>query len=807
MEYSIGAIVASCKGTYSGSATNSIITSISFDTRKLIRGKGVLFLDLASDVSDSLSNLHKAQQLGVSFAMSSYQGDEFDTLELIHVENVLEAVQLWAKNHRQQMDIPIVGITGSNGKTIIKEWLSTLCTHNWIVKNPGSYNSQIGVPLSVLEILPKHEIGIFEAGISKPNEMYRLEDIIRPTIGIITNIGDAHEHGFKDRGQKIDEKLKLFKNPETPIIYRKEADSLLADKIELLPNKKYSWSTSMEADYLVWFNMDKRVATITVEKEIYTWTFKSLFKDQASLENLTHCIIAALVLKISKTSIRKRLLELHPISMRMEMKAGQHNCLILDDTYNADMKSLQAALELAVLQCEDRPIHLVISPFLELHQEHIYSLQEMIDAFPIYQISYIGSDSILKHENIQHYPSVHALLTSYEKQPWEHQMIVLKGARQYRLESFLKVLGKRVHRSQLEIHLDDIRSNVNTFRKLIQPKTLLMAVVKASAYGSDSITLSKWLVKQGVDYLAVAYIDEGVELRKAGIVTPIMVMNPDLVSVEALKKYDLEPEFYSVQQLYTWCRYMHAGQIPIHLKLDTGMHRLGIKEDELKDALNLLKAHKLKIKSIFTHFHSSEVGEMDSKSHAQVHRFNKMVAQIEQVVGRIPIKHCCNTAAISRFPQFHMDMVRLGIGLYGITNDESFSKALKPVHTWKSYIAQIKRIKKGDYVGYNQTFKASKNMVIGVVSIGYADGLPRALSNTGFMVQIENGLVPIIGVISMDNCIVDLTSIYQQVQVGSEVLLTYDGQQMQDISAKANMIPYELLCLIGLRIKRIFIKE
>lgn len=785
--------------------TNTLIEKIYFDSRLIITGTNSLFLDLEPNKEASKRNQIDAINKGVLAILSAFKHDiTYQSIILLIHQEPLNAIQNVATNHRKKYDIPIIGITGSNGKTIVKEWLSVLLSDLHICKNPASFNSQLGVPLSILELSSQNEVGIFEAGISEPDEMSSLHKIIEPTIGILTNIGDAHDAGFQGRHEKFQEKWKLFSSCNYIITKAEILDTFHSKSnydAEII-----SWSFQNDGNVFISKNKSEKGTNLKLSGR-FSGEFFISFQAPISIENTIHSILAAMVLGLEQDLIQKKIYNLQSVSMRMELKSGKNNCLLLDDTYNADLVSLQAALEFAMSQKESRNLSLVISDFKDLSPTYQKGLWEIINAYPIDQLWHIGSNSLhWKNGRAVSFQNTNELIKQWQKSPPKNSLIIVKGARRFKLEKIIDFAIELVHNTELTIHLDRIHHNLKAYRSQLLDDAKIMAVIKAGAYGSDSVTLGKYLSKK-VEYIAIAYIDEGVQLRKAGITNPIMVMNPDLRAHNLLIEYSLEPEIISIEQLEDMYQLMPDQKLHIHLKFDTGMNRAGCLPNQKEQAIEIIKKSNWKIQSIFTHFHSSENPKADKKTERQFELYQSIVAYFKNHIDSPFMQHCCNSAAISRFPQYQLDMVRLGIGMYGISGDKSFQNQLLDVHSWTSYIAQVKTIKKGDGVGYNHSFTAPNDMKIAVVNVGYADGLPRRLSGKDFSLYIQDNAVPIIGNISMDSCVVDVSHL-ENVFAGMEVeIVNFSSQPIHHIAEKAEMIPYELLCQVGPRVRRIYVSE
>ena len=732
------------------------------------------------------------------------------------------ALQQLAIHHRMKFkDISVIGITGSNGKTIVKEWLSDLISDLKVVKSPKSYNSQIGVPLSVCQIRHQHQWGIFEAGISRPGEMVRLRDIIRPDIGIITNIGDAHAEGFEDRAKKLREKLLLFEYCKA-IIFN-EDDPLISGMIrDMYPEKKLlSWGAEGDATLFRITSLEKRAASSTLHL-IFNHQRLNItvpFADHASLSNIGHCIAVMLHLSYPLDIIAERVAGLHNISMRMEMKSGIRDSVIINDSYNADLQSLKIALEFQAQQSGNRDRMLIISDFFQTgldtaelniriaHLMHVYQLSDVIAIGP--QIAAIEPflDPFILFRS---FATTEDLLKGINDVYLDGKIILVKGARKFELERVVSILTARKHSATLETDLQALASNLRFFSDRLRPGTGIIAVIKAAGYGSGSIELAKFLEFSKVAYLAVAFADEGVELRKAGIRIPIMVLNPESGSISDMIRHNLEPEVYTTVQLEEILQTLRSEQVTqfgIHIKLDTGMHRLGFGINEIDTLLQLLTDQELiTIKSIFSHLSSSEDPGDDSYTHEQAALFDKMFNKITDVLAYYPPKHLLNTAGILRFPQYHYDMVRLGLGMYGIDVSGKEKLSLEKVHTLKARVLQIKRLSAGDAVGYNRKEILKEDADIATVNIGYADGLLRNSGNRNYSVRIKGRDYFIIGNVCMDLIMVSLDKEHD-VHVGDEVIIFGKDKDIESLADVNKTIAYEILSRISPRIKRVYIQS
>ena len=741
------------------------------------------------------------------------------------VENAIRALQNLVIEHRKKFDIPVIGITGSNGKTIVKEWLSTLLSSDYgISKSPRSYNSQLGVPLSVWEMNENHTLGIFEAGISKSGEMENLEPIIRPTIGIFTNVGSAHDEGFRSRKQKTTEKLRLFCRSKT-LIYCKDYGDIdeeiqillraVNPTIELIGWSKKSNNTTWVQTQKFDGENTKHYTTIQVshKEQIHLFTIK--FVDDASIENATHCIFLMLHLGISISEIQARLNLLKPIAMRLELKQGINDCYLIDDTYNNDFAGLSMALNFMSQQHTQHRKVLIISDLLQsnLKENELYeSIADLVRGKEIDQIIGIG-EVISRNKNLfrngSFYDSTEDFLEKYPINQFNNSLILLKGARQFMFERIVNRLIQKVHGTVFEVNLDALTNNLNYYRSKIGTSTKIMVMVKAFAYGSGSAEVASLLEYHRVHYLGVAYTDEGVTLRQNGIKLPIMVLNPQPESFAKLIEYNLEPEIYSFKLFNQYLDYIASfkkNTFKIHLKLDTGMHRLGFEEHEIEQLIGLLQHNPpIKIATIFSHLVGADESEHNDFSHLQIEKFERMSQKIMQVLDYQVDRHICNSAGIVRFPEAKFDMVRLGIGLYGVEITGTEQNALQTVGTLKTVISQIKNLKAGETIGYSRKGILEKDARIATIAIGYADGFDRGFSKGIGKVLVNGVACPVVGNVCMDMTMIDVSDAL--CEEGDEVIIFNKDLTINDLAKSIGTIPYEILTGVSERVKRIFYKE
>ena len=741
------------------------------------------------------------------------------------VKDVVRAMQQLAAGHRAQYAIPVVGITGSNGKTIVKDWIVQLLGDTRkVVSSPRSYNSQIGVPLSVWGMGADDELAVFEAGISEPGMMEHLREVIQPTIGIFTNIGPSHDENFLTRYQKIAEKLQLFTHCQV-LVYctdHKEIHSAISEQESFRPLTRYTWGHSEEnAVRLIGTTLHEHSTTLTVGHEGKQYHIAIPFVDRASAENAMHCITLLFYLGLDGNDIATRCLRLTPVAMRLEMNEAVNSCLLVNDSYSLDLNSLTIALDFVQHEQQHHNKVLIMSDILQsgLHESELYAqAAALVRQYSISTFIGVGealcrNRQLFEPEGMAFYPTTEEFLHQFDFDRFSNQTILLKGARSFHFEDVAKMLQRKSHQTIMEVNLDNLVSNLNYYRSRIRPTTKLMAMVKASSYGAGKVEIASTLQYNHVDYLTVAYSDEGVDLRRNGITLPIMVMNPEEESFDDIIRYHLEPDIYSFRILEAFADTARilcpeGESVPVHIELDTGMHRLGFGEGDLDALIRRLGKPEpsLRIRSFFSHLACSEDPAMDDFTHLQIDRFRAWSSRVKKALGRDDILcHILNSSGITRFPEAQMDMVRLGIGLYGISPEEEVQSHLLPVSQLKTRISQLKDIPAGDSVGYNRRWVAERDSRIAIISIGYADGLNRHLGYGNGRVLVGDRQAPIIGSICMDMCFIDVTGI--PCSEGDEVTIFGDVSLLKQISRAAGTIPYEILTSVSPRVKRVYFQE
>ena len=742
-------------------------------------------------------------------------------LNFLLVPSPLQALQQLAAYHRSQFHIPVIGITGSNGKTAVKEWLYQLLAPDYnVCRSPRSYNSQVGVPLSVWLLNEHHDIAIFEAGISQPGEMERLEPIVRPTIGVMTNLGSAHQENFLSYDIKCSEKMQLFRHSQKLVACSDDTTihrcaSLLPATVEQvrLPIAKVEKDTQCTRVYFKWNG----------EEHHYTLRFTH----DAAIENSVTCLATLLALNVNIPIdvLCQRMEKLEPVAMRLEVKEGIRGCTLINDSYNSDVQSLDIALDFmsrrANVQTQERTntqtqtLTLILSDILQSGESprSLYSrVAQMVRSRGIEKVILVGqfSSQCADFFPMEHYafPSTDDLLRSDCFRSLHDEFILIKGARQFRFDQISDLLTLKVHQTILEVNLGALRSNVDYYRQFMRPDTKMVCMVKASAYGMGSFETSKTLQDAGVDYLAVAVADEGADLRKAGITANIMIMNPEMTSFKMLFDYRLEPEVFSFDILEAL---IHAAEkygitnFPIHIKLDTGMHRLGFNPTtDMPQLIERLRRQTALVPcSVFSHFVGSDSDGFDDFSHHQFALFDAASRQLQAAYNHKILRHICNSAGIEHFPQYQLDMVRLGLGLYGINPRDN--SVLHNVATLKTTILQIRDVPAGDSIGYSRRTILERPSRIAAIPIGYADGLRRHLGNRHCYCLVNGQRADYVGNICMDVCMIDVTDI--PCQVGDRVTIFGDDLPVTVLSDAVDTIPYEILTGISTRVQHVYVQE
>jgi len=791
------------------------------DSRQLSYTEGLVFFAISGKNHDGHMFINTLYQKGILiFVVERLPEDHksYSNAAFVITENTIGALQALATWKRKTFKSPVIAVTGSAGKTIVKEWLADILgLTTSVIRSPKSYNSQIGVPLSVLKLDDKYKLGIFEAGISMAGEMEKLQKIIDPEIGVITNIGDAHRENFKDNISKATEKLKLFANSSL-IVYCSDHEtikSLILNDNNLRSKNLVDWSFE-NINATIFIEKRPTVEGKTRIKMIYkgvTNEFTVPFSDRASVENAVTVAAVCLALGTDAGIIARGIENLVSVAMRMEMKSGINNCQLIEDYYNSDPGSLGMALEYLKSQ-NGKKTTLILSDFVQSgrNEEELYSevaglvKKTGIDKFIGIGKALVRNSDLFENANKFFY-STDEFVNAFNSSDFRNEIILLKGARFFEFERIAQLLELQIHQTVLEVNLDAISHNLNEIRRHLNPGTRIMVMVKAFAYGAGPAEIAALLEYHRVSYLAVAYTDEGVELRNAGVTLPVMVMNSDPASADLLIKYNLEPEIYSLQSLEKFITAASRHGLlnyPVHIKVDSGMHRLGFMPEDISNLTKRLKtAECIKVISIFSHLAASEDPAFDQFTDHQVEVFLDAAGQITDILGYPVIRHILNSSGIARFPQYQFEMVRPGIGIYGIGKTGDFS--FRVTGRFKTRISQIKRIRAGEPVGYGCADVSDNDRIIAILPVGYADGLNRKLGNRTGNLYIKGVRVPIIGNICMDMCMADITGI--NAESGDEAEVFGENISIEEIAEKCQTIPYEILTSIPPRVKRVFTRE
>lgn len=817
MEYTLREIANITGGNIiQSSSIEKTINNIVFDSRKITFPSTSLFIALKSNHNDGHNYIKDAIEKGILNVIidSDVEIAKVLNINILKVDSTLNALQRLAQYHRKQFQYPVLAITGSNGKTIIKEWLHLSLSKKILsVQSPRSYNSQLGVPLSLLQLDYQHEFAIIEAGISQPGEMSRLERMIKPKIGIITNIGDAHSEGFVSIDQKLEEKLTLFKESDT-IIYKKD-DNQISNKILSMdcPNK-ISWGQPNGCTVEILESISlKNETVLSISYNGQILNLKLAYTESYMIDNAMHVITTLLHLGWNKDEIQASIKRFNLIPRRLEMRLGLNNCNIINDSYSSDLSSFRLALEYMDNQSANKKRIVIMSGFKgQKNLQESYSLlDKLFHEKKLDECHIIGLDkeyhSYFTSPSFKHYNSIEKFLSSTNFKELKNSNILIKGSSHSKLGIIINNLSAQVHQTVLETNFSSIEHNLNFYRSKLQPDTMIMAIIKAEAYGTGSIPLSKFLSEKKINYLGVALIDEAIKIRNAGVTTPIMVLNVQENSLEKLWEFKLEPEIYNLRllrKIVSLSNYLKKG-LEIHLKIDSGMRRLGFLGVDVFEAIELIKNCKwISIKSIFSHLSSSENSDHDEYSLGQINLFNKISEEIISSIGYKPKRHILNTSGIIRFAEAQFDMVRLGLGLYGVDDTQLVYSNLEKVHTLKSRILQIKTLQPDEATGYGRSGQTSVSKKIAIVSIGYADGLMRLAGNANYSFLIDETLCPTIGNICMDVSMIDVTSV-PNVNEGDEVIIFDENLKIEKLAEACKTISYEILSRIAPRVKRTYI--
>lgn len=795
---------------------NLTIKNIAFDSRIIYSTKNTAFIAINTHKNSGEKFVEAAIHRGISIIISEHYDPQFENITWIIVENSIEFLQKLAKYHFENAQLQSIGITGSNGKTILKEWLYQCLWNEFpTVKSPKSFNSQIGLPLSLLQINNTHKLGIFEVGISQPDEMDKLENIFHPQIGLLTHIGTAHAANFSSEEELVDEKIKLFKNSEV-IIYNGD-NLLVCQKIKKLYSDKKLISYGLKKENQVFIknniSRDEQIIVQYFGEEI---SFPAHQRDEATLTNALALITVLKELHIENKKIVEKINLLKAVEMRLEAIEGIKNNIVINDSFNLDLDSLKTALQF--LNEYNKPKKsLVLTDIVgvsansrELYEE----VSELVNEQNFDSVFLIGDEiskfSELFKSKTYTFIDTRELIESKHLSEIENQIILLKGARKFEIERLKDILELRKHDTVLEVNLNAILHNINYHKSLLKPGTKMMAMVKANAYGLGSYEVSEFLQHHHIDYLGVAYVDEGVELRKKGITTPIIVMNPEQHSYQTIIEYNLEPEIYSFRVLDLFYEAVQKSgydkKYPIHIKLETGMHRLGFKDFELDLLSETLSGRNLKVQSLFSHLSSSDMPEEKEFTLKQLDVFEKNSSYLIEKLGYTPIRHILNSSGITSYTAHQYDMVRIGIGMLGESPDGEVQKQLQSVVSFKTVISQISMVENGESVGYSRKFKTDHPTKIATVPVGYADGIPRLIGNQVGNLGVNKMLAPIVGNICMDMIMINIENI-PNVKEGDTVTVFNAKPSLKEFAGYCKTITYEVLTSISPRVKRIYIKD
>ena len=795
---------------------NLQIQHIAFDSRNIYSTLKTAFIAINTHKNSGEKYISQAVEKGIKVIISENFYSEYEGITWIIVENSVKFLQDLAHYHIEIQPIKTIGITGSNGKTIVKEWLYQCLWNEFpTVKSPKSFNSQIGLPISLLQTSEKHQVGIFEVGISKPQEMKTLEEIFSPKIGILTHIGTAHSSNFENELQLIKEKLILFKNSEI-IIYNGDNEQVCKEiKTQYSDKKLISFGLKTHNDVKIICDYKDRSQEILVQYFSEKLSFPANQRDEATLTNALAVICILKEFGFTNEKIVEKINNLKAVEMRLESVNGVRNNLIINDSFNLDLDSLIIAYQFINQYNRDEKT-LVLSDIFDVKNDDVslyHKVAEITNQQDFKQIFLVGNQISRFQEKFNTktytFSTTKELLESQQLNSIENQLILLKGARIFEFEKIKSHLELQKHDTVLEINLNAILHNINVHKSLLKPETKMCAMVKAYSYGLGGYEIAEFLQHHHIDYLGVAYADEGVDLRKNGITTPILVMNPEQGSYDVIIDYNLEPEIYSLRVLELFANQLQLKGIqqkyPIHIKVETGMHRLGFKEHEIDELVENLKKYNVKVASIFSHLSSADVPEEDDYTMEQIHTFQRVSSKISEALGYQPIRHILNTAGITYYSDYQFEMVRIGIGMVGISANPEVKKQLQNAVTFKTVISQISEVKQGDSIGYNRKYKAEKDTRIATIPVGYADGIPRLIGNKKGFVGIQNQKVSIVGNICMDMLMVDLQNI--KAKEGDEVIIFNGNPTLEEFSGYCQTIPYEVLTSISRRVKRIYIKD
>lgn len=825
MKYSIEKVAALIGARRIGGSDGSIIAWLLTDSRSLCFPEETLFFALKTQRNDGHKYIDELHNRGVrNFVVEDLPSEyntRFEDCNFLKVHDTKAALQRLAERHRDEFNIPVVGITGSNGKTMVKEWLYQLLSPQMVVtRSPRSYNSQIGVPLSVWKINEQTEVGVFEAGISKPGEMQALSGIIQPTIGVITCLGAAHQENFRSMDEKCEEKMLLLKNAET-IVYNSDDDVVSrCVRKSGYAGTKISWSLTNQRATLYISNVEvgEKFSRVHYIYKGECGEYELPFISYAALQCSYACVAVALELGVDKQTLACRMMQLEPVAMRLEVKEGQHGCTLINDSYNNDIYSLDIALDFMHRRPDgnDKTHTVILSDIYQsgLSDKDLYAevgslcRKRGVDKFIGVGHALMEQQNLIDVKDKYFFETTGQFLASKVFESLSNEVILIKGARVFGFDAIAEQLEQKVHETILEVNLNAIVENLNHYRAMMKPETKIVCMVKADAYGAGAVEVSKILQDHRVDYLAVAVADEGVQLRKAGITSNIIIMNPEMTAFKTMFDYDLEPEVYSFRLMDALIKAAEKEGItgyPVHIKLDTGMHRLGFNPvTEIDELVERLK-HQTAIipRSVFSHFVGSDSDDFDNFSAHQYELFISGCSKLQAAFPHKILRHICNSAGISHFPERQLDMCRLGLGLYGI--DSRDNSIIHTVSTLKTTILQLRHVPADETVGYSRKGILTRDSVIAAIPIGYADGLNRHLGNRHAYCLVNGQKAEYVGNICMDVALIDVTDI--TCKEGDSVEIFGEHLPVTTLSDTLGTIPYELLTGVSNRVKKVYVMD
>ena len=815
MNYTTKQLAAITGSSLIGDAGLSV-SNIAFDSRTIYSPANTAFIAINTSKNSGEKYIAAAVEKGINVIISEHHSADSENVTWIITDNSLRFIQKLATHHAAQFSqLKTVGITGSNGKTIVKEWLyQSLSNEFSTVKSPKSFNSQLGLPLSLLQIEQNHEVGIFEVGISKPGEMQILEHIFTPAIGVLTHIGSAHSSNFTNEEEIIDEKIILFKNSET-IIFNGDNELVYKKIMELYSSKNLiSYGLQDRNDVTITNDPHHKAEPLQIKYFNEKFSLPAQQRDEATLSNALGVIAVLKEFGLSNSRITEKINALKAIEMRLESVNGLRNNLIINDSFNLDLDSLKIAYQF-IKEYNKPKKTLILTDFVEgKNSEKLYhEVAGITNQQHFSKVLLVGEEitAYQKHFNGETYTfdNTNQLIDSHILNQVEDELILLKGARKFEIDKVKNHLELQKHDTVLEVNLNAILHNINIHKALLKPETKMMAMVKAYSYGLGGYEIAEFLQHHHIDYLGVAYADEGVDLRKNGITTPIMVMNPEQHSYNIIIDYNLEPEIYSFRVLELFNQQLNEKGIqkkyPIHIKLETGMHRLGFKKDELGQLIDKIKSMNVKVESIFSHLSISDVPEGRDYTLEQINLFKENSNELTSGLNYSPIRHILNTSGIVHYAEYQFDMVRIGIGMVGISSHAEIKKQLQNAVSFKTVISQISTVNEGESVGYNRNYRADQCTQIATIPVGYADGIPRLIGNKVGKVGIGKKLFPIIGNVCMDMMMINIGN--SSAKEGDEVIIFNSKPTLEEFSKYCNTIPYEVLTSISRRVKRIYIKN